>query len=61
MASLQLLLVRLSPLRDQRPQVFAGQTTADLAQVEEEDIINLTDCLCGSELPPDRLQVLSHR
>ena len=60
MPPLQLLLVRLAPLGDQRPQVFAGQTPAGVTQVEEEDIVNLIDPPCGSELAPDLLQLFTH-
>ena len=60
MPPLQLLLVRLTPLHDQRSQVFAGQTPAGVAQVEEEDIVDLIDHVRDGELAPDLLQMLAH-
>ena len=61
MTAFQLLLVRCPALHDQRPQVLARQAPAGVTQVEEEDIVDLVDHPCGSQLPPDGLQMLSHR
>src|SRR6185436_14917415 len=58
---LEFLLVRLSSLDDERSQVVAGQSTTGITQVEEENVVDLVDHSGGSKLPPDRLEMLTHR
>src|SRR6187200_2642797 len=60
MTPLQLLLVRLPPLRNQCSQVLACQPSSSVAQIEEEHVVDLIDHMVGSELVADRLQMCPH-